>query len=176
LDDGKIHDQEFQKTPDRIRQRALTNMGYIVFRVKNEEVQNTPNTVAERIIQKYFEVADVDNDESKITKLERPSNYNPIPREIVNYIQLWAISLNKELIADEERRSANYFKAALTRFHPELVKNQCAVEKLILWLNGLTLQKDQDGGLDFKHSMKLFERCIDILRVLFYKEGDMATI
>ena len=103
MDDGKIHDQEFQKTPDRIRQRALTNMGYIVFRVKNEEVQNTPNTVAERIIQKYFEVADVDNDESKITKLERPSNYNPIPREIVNYIQLWAISLNKELIANEDR-------------------------------------------------------------------------
>ena len=139
MDDGKIHDQEFQKTPDRIRQRALTNMGYIVFRVKNEEVQNTPNTVAERIIQKYFEVADVDNDESKITKLNRPSNYNPITREIANNIQARAISLNKELEVHEERWSAEYFKDTLTRFHPELVNNQCAMERLILSLSGLNL-------------------------------------
>jgi len=46
--DGKIHDQEFQKTPDRIRQRALKNMGYVVFRVKNEEVQNTPNVMTKK--------------------------------------------------------------------------------------------------------------------------------
>ena len=174
--DGKIHDQEFQKTPDRIRQRALTNMGYVVFRVKNEEVQNTPVAIAERIIQKYFEIVDVHNYKSKITKLERPSNYNPITRELAINIQLWAISLNNELNADEERWSAEYFKDTLTRFHPELVKNQCAMERLILSLIGLTLQKDQDGGLDFKHSMRLFERCIDILHVLFDKEGDMAAV
>jgi very-short-patch-repair endonuclease len=174
--DGRIHDQEFQKTPDRIRQRALTNMGYVVFRVKNEEVQNTPNVIAERIIQKYFEIVDVHNYKSKITKLDRPSNYNPIPRELAINIQLWAISLNNELNADEGRWSAEYFKDTLTRFHPELVKNQCAMERLILSLIGLTLHKDQDGGLDFKHSLKLFERCIDILRVLFEREGDMAAV
>jgi hypothetical protein len=50
------------------------------------------------------------------------------------------------------------------------------MERLILSLSGLTLHKDQDGGLDFKHSMKLFERCIDILRVLFDKEGEMAAV
>ena len=54
--DGKVHDKDFQKTPDRIRQRALENMGYEVLRVKNEEVQNTPDSVAERIIQRYFVV------------------------------------------------------------------------------------------------------------------------
>jgi len=174
--DGKIHDQEFQKTPDRIRQRALKNMGYVVFRVKNEDVQNMPSVIAETIIQKYFEIVDVQNYESKITKLERPSNYNPIPREIAINIQVWAISLNNELNADEERWSAEYFKDTLTRFHPELVKNQCAMERLILALSGVTLQNDQDGGLDFNHSMKLFERCIGILRVLFDKEGDMAAV
>jgi very-short-patch-repair endonuclease len=35
--DGKVHDKDFQKTPDRIRQRALEKMGYDVLRVKNEE-------------------------------------------------------------------------------------------------------------------------------------------
>lgn len=33
--DGKIHDKEHRKTLDRIRQRALENMGYTVHRVKN---------------------------------------------------------------------------------------------------------------------------------------------
>jgi very-short-patch-repair endonuclease len=32
--DGKVHDKEHKKTLDRIRQRALENMGYTVQRVK----------------------------------------------------------------------------------------------------------------------------------------------
>jgi very-short-patch-repair endonuclease len=58
--DGKVHDKDFQKTPDRIRQRALENMGYDVLRVRNVEIQNTPYAVAEIIIQRYFEVIDDD--------------------------------------------------------------------------------------------------------------------
>src|ERR687888_1599634 len=54
--DGKVHDKDFQKTPDRIRQRALENMGYYVLRIKNEEIQNKPDAVAERIVQKYIEI------------------------------------------------------------------------------------------------------------------------
>ena len=72
-------------------------MGYVVFRVKDEDVQNIPSVTADRIIQKYFEIVDVHIHESKITKLERPSNYNPITREIAINIQAWANSLNKEL-------------------------------------------------------------------------------
>jgi very-short-patch-repair endonuclease len=52
--DGKIHDKDFLKTPDRIRQRALKNMGYEVHRVRNEQVKNTPQAVAEEIIQRYY--------------------------------------------------------------------------------------------------------------------------
>jgi very-short-patch-repair endonuclease len=47
VEDGKIHDREYQKTPDRIRHRALENIGYYVLRVKNEEIQNTPKAIAE---------------------------------------------------------------------------------------------------------------------------------
>jgi ATP-dependent DNA helicase RecG len=51
--DGKIHDQEFLKTPDRIRHRALENMGYDVLRIKNEQIKNMADVIAERIIEKY---------------------------------------------------------------------------------------------------------------------------
>ena len=37
--DGKVHDKDNRKTLDRIRQRALENMGYTVHRVKNEAMQ-----------------------------------------------------------------------------------------------------------------------------------------
>ena len=33
-------------------------MGYYVLRIKNEEIQNKPDAVAERIIQRHFEVTD----------------------------------------------------------------------------------------------------------------------
>jgi hypothetical protein len=101
--DGKVHDKDFQKTPDRIRQRALENMGYDVLRVKNVEIQNTPYAIAERIIQRYFEVVD-DYTEgrrrrkpTKITELEKPMHYEPIPIEITNdNLRIWALSFNKE--------------------------------------------------------------------------------
>jgi very-short-patch-repair endonuclease len=36
--DGNIHDANFKKTPDRIRQRALENMSFYVLRFKNEKI------------------------------------------------------------------------------------------------------------------------------------------
>ena len=35
--DGGIHEFEYRQTPDRICQRALENMGYRVYRIKNEQ-------------------------------------------------------------------------------------------------------------------------------------------
>jgi very-short-patch-repair endonuclease len=96
--DDKVHDKYFQKTPDRIRQRALENMGYDLLRVKNAEIQNIPGVVAERVIQRYFEVVDDDNTEdrkrktSKITELEKPLHYEPIPKEITkDNLRIWAL-------------------------------------------------------------------------------------
>lgn len=146
--DGKVHDKDFQKTPDRIRQRALEKMGYYVLRVKNEEIQNTPDSVAERIIQRHFEVMDDADGISaktgnKIIELEKPSHYEPIPREITSdHFRLWALSFNQELIANKESVwSVDHFKQSLTQLHPKLVANQCAMERLILLLVGLNLHK-----------------------------------
>src|SRR5918996_21045 len=140
--DGKVHDKDFQKTPDRIRQRALEKMGYYVLRVKNEEIQKSPDSVAERIIQKYLEVIEEEQYSSngtriksiKITQLEKPLQYEPIPREITSdNLRIWALSFNQQLIANKESAwSVDYFKQSLTQLHPKLVTNQCAMERLVL--------------------------------------------
>jgi very-short-patch-repair endonuclease len=175
--DGKIHDKEYRKTPDRIRHRALENMGYDVLRVRNEEIHATPDVIAERIIQRYFEGADNDDRRStKITKLKKPTDYDPMPKEITNNLQLWALSFNKEL-NDAMWSSVDYFKESLMRLHSKLVTNQCAMERLILLLLGLNLRKREDGSLDFEYSLTFLKKCVEILRGLFgEEEGDMAAI
>ena len=175
--DGKIHDKDYRNTPDRIRHRALENMGYHVLRVRNEEIHVTPDAVAERIIQRYFEVADNDDRRpTKITKLKKPTDYEPIPKEVNSNLQNWALSFNKEL-NDETWSSVDYFKESLACLHPKLVTNQCAMERLILLLLGLNLRKREDGSLDFEYSLNFLNKYIEILRGLFGEvNGDMAAI
>jgi hypothetical protein len=172
--DGKIHNREFLKTPDRIRHRTLKNMGYDVLRVKNEQIQNMADEVADRIIQRYFEMVDSDDGSAKVTRLEEPLDYDPMQREIANNLTIWAISFNKEL--KDERWSVDYFKKSLARFHSKLVTNQCAMERLILLLIGLNLRKREDGILDFEYSSNLLKQGIEILRYLFGDKGNMAAI
>jgi very-short-patch-repair endonuclease len=51
--DGSIHDLEARKTPDRIRHRALENLGYFIIRVRNERIRTDVDAVVEEIIQRY---------------------------------------------------------------------------------------------------------------------------
>ena len=185
--DGKVHDKDFQKTPDRIRQRALEKMGYYVLRVKNEEVQKSPDSVAERIIQKYIElIEEEDSSTSKKTRtksiriieLEKPLHYEPIPREITSdHLRLWALSFNQQLIANEQATwSVDYFKQSLTQLHPKLVTNQCTMERLVLLLVGLNLHKKHDGNLDFEYTLNFLNKCIEILRGLFNQEASTVDV
>jgi very-short-patch-repair endonuclease len=183
--DGRIHDKDFQKTPDRIRQRALEKMGYYVLRVKNEEIQDTPDSVAERIIQKYIEVIEEENGTKgtrtksiNITELEKPLRYEPIPREITSdHLRLWALSFNQELIANKEFAwQVDYFKQSLIQLHPKLVTNQCALERFMLLLVGLNLQKKEDGNLDFEYTVDFLKKCIEILRGLFSQEASEVDV
>jgi very-short-patch-repair endonuclease len=174
--DGKIHDKEFLKTPDRIRQRALKNMGFEVYRVRNERIKSAPFAVAADIIQKYYEVVDAEDRVAKITKLEAIAHQESVPKDIGENLQLWALEFSKEL--DDEKWLADYFKESLKRFHSGLVSNQCAMERLILLLLGLNLRKTQDGNsLDFEYSSNLLKKGIEILRGIFgEEEGNAAAI
>ena len=67
-------------------------------------------------------------------ELERPLHFEPVPKEITNdNLRTWALSFNKELIANEAAWSVDYFKQALTRIHIKLITNQCAMERFICY-------------------------------------------
>ena len=85
------------------------------------------------------------------------------------------MSFNKEI--NDEMWSVDNFKESLTRLHPKLVTNQCAMERLISLLLGLNLRRREDGSLDFEYSLNFLKRSINVMRGLFGEEnGDMAAI
>jgi hypothetical protein len=170
--DGKVHEIKYQQNKDRIRERALKNIGYTVFRVKNEEVQEKPALVAQRIIDKYMEIAGDDEQEiTKITKLKKPLHYKPITREIDENLPIWANSFNKEL--NDGNWSVDFFKESLSRVHPSLIQNKSAMEKIILILYGLNLRKMKNGALDFEFSFNFLKKSIRILNDLFGKDSNV---
>ena len=171
--DGKIHRSKYQKNKDRIRQRALENMGYTVFRVKNEEVQQKPAVVAQRIIDKYMEIAADDEQKvTKITKLKKPLHYKPITREIDENLPIWADAFNKEL--NDRNWSVDFFKESLSRIHPALIQNKSAMEKMILILYGLNLRKMENGNLDFEFSLNFLKKSIKLLNEMFGEDYMIA--
>lgn len=175
--DGKIHDKEYRKNLDRIRQRALENMGYKVHRVKNEQVRDNPNKIAEEIREKYYQLSENEDkiETITITELEKPSEIKPIPTEFK--LDDWVIQLNEELDDDIEKWSIDFIKESFSRLHHELVKNQCAMEKLILLLHGLKLRKrEEDNHLDFGYSLKFFEKSLNLLKELFPENDNMTVI
>ena len=89
--------KNFWKSPDRIRQRALQNTGFEVYRVRNERIKSAPFAVAADIIQKYYEVADAEDKTTKITKLTATAHHESIPKDIDEKLQFWALEFNKEL-------------------------------------------------------------------------------
>jgi very-short-patch-repair endonuclease len=171
--DGSIHDVEARKTPDRIRHRALENLGYYVFRVRNERVARDVDVVVEEIIQRYYETIDLEKDRPKI-EIVKPDGYDSIPKFIQNNILQWSISFNQLL--KQESWTANYFKEHLTEYDSILVTNQSALERFMLLLWGLNLKTSVEGILDFEYSAKLFGRSILIVQEIFGEQGEMAGI
>jgi very-short-patch-repair endonuclease len=179
--DGKVHDKEHRKTLDRIRKRALENMDYTVRIVKNEQVRDKPNQIADEIKEMYYKLSDTaenkKKEETTITELKKPLEIKPIPKDIQFNLDFWATEFNKKL--NDENWSVEFFRESLSKYHPELVKNQCAMEKLILVLHGLNLRKTLDDGvdsLDFEYSLKFFKKSLNLLQELFPDNGNMIAI
>jgi very-short-patch-repair endonuclease len=166
--DGKIHDANFRKTRDRIRQRALKNMGFYVLRFKNEKIQSHPEIVAEEIIQKYYEIVDFDNNSKKpiVTAIKEPEESKEIPIDIQERLTDWTKFYNDKIKTENWTITANNFEKILTNLHPDLLKNECALESIILGLIGLNLNVKQNNVIDFEASAKLLEKYIDIMQEL----------
>lgn len=171
--DGSIHSREFKKTPDRIRHRALQNLGYIIYRVTNTRIRESVQMVAEEIIQHYYETIDTTT-KGKIEEIRAPTTYDSIPKFIRDNISQWAISFSKNL--SEESWNSSYFRTNLAKYHLALVTNQSALERFLLLLLGLNLNSDNIGKLNFDKLVKLFNRSILIVEELFDEGGSMASV
>ncbi|HYX56685.1 MAG TPA: DUF559 domain-containing protein [Nitrososphaeraceae archaeon] len=169
--DGGVHEFEYRKTPDRIRQRALENMGYYVYRVKNEEIKNSPKCITEKIIELYYKVLERENEsvnsnkKPKIQKIIKP-DYKSLPYDLQQLITPWTIAFNSQL-RSSGNWTTSYFKDTLSNYDQRLVTNQCAMERLILQLLGLNLRKRDDVTIDFEHHSMLFNKAMGIISNLF---------
>jgi hypothetical protein len=65
-------------TPDRIRQRALKNLGYYVMRVRNDRIRRDTESVVKEIIQQYYETIDLQKSNPKV-EIVKHDTYDSIP-------------------------------------------------------------------------------------------------
>ncbi len=104
--------------------------------------------------------------------INEPEGSKEIPFDIEINLTEWTKLYNKEINEGNMTITANNFKNILEKFHPELLKNECAVERIILGLIGLNLHTDQNNVIDFESSVKLLEKYIDIMQELFPTYND----
>ena len=174
--DGPYHDVPQIKKNDRIRQRALENSGYIVYRFKNEEIVNSLDYVVDKIKSVPSEF-DHNSDkktapkliEMEIPETERMSN---VPEYL---IKAYSIALSSTLVDKIEKWNPSYFKEFLSQYNPTPVGNRCAMERILFILLGLNLRlkKEPQSTIDFEHYSMLFDKCIGIMKGLF---GETAEI
>lgn len=171
--DGKIHSMKHRMTPDRIRQRALKNLGYYVIRISNDTIRINVKTAVKEIIQQFYETADLQESNPKV-EIVRHDTYDSIPRCVQDKISQWAIEFNRSL--KEELWTADYFRLHLPEYDSVLVRNQSALERFMLLLLGLNLKTGDYGALDFKYSAQVFGKGIEIIREIFGEQGATASI
>lgn len=171
--DGKIHSMKHRMTPDRIRQRALKNLGYYVMRVSNDTIRINVKTVVKEIIQQYYETVDLQQSNPKV-EIVKHDTYDSIPKYVQDKISQWAVEFNRSL--KEELWTADYFKLHLPDYDSILVQNQSALERFMLLLLGLNLKTGDDGALDFEYSAQVFGKGIEIIREIFGEQGATASI
>ena len=162
--DGKIHSLKFRRTPDRIRQRALENLGFHVMRIGNDRIRTDINGVVAEIIQRYYETFDSEKSNPKV-QIVKHDTYDSIPGYVKDKISQWAVAFNQTL--KKGSWTADYFKVHLHDYDPILVQNQSALEQFMLLLLGLNLKTGADGILDFEYSAKMFGKGIQIIREIF---------
>ena len=157
-------------------------MGYNVYRVRNQQVESSPFDVAGTIVDRYYQIMEAESEGEakdrekiptpKIKKIYNPSRLEPLPEDLERLIPAWTVALNSKLTF--ENWTAHYFKQILSVYDSRLVTNQCAMERMILYLLGLNVVDRQDVGknqfgkmIDFEYFYILFDRAMAIVSELF---------
>jgi hypothetical protein len=96
----------------------------------------------------------------KINKIYNPSRLEPLPEDLERLIPAWTVALDSKLTFEN--------------WTPRLITNQCAMERMILYLLGLNVVDRQDARknhvgnmIDFEYFYRLFDRAMAIVSELF---------
>ena len=102
-----------------------------------------------------------------MTAINKPEESKEIPINIQEKLTDWTKFYNEKINRENLTITVNNFKNVLETLHPDLLKNECALESIILGLLGLNLNVKQNNVIDFEASVKLLEKYIDIMKELF---------
>lgn len=174
--DGPIHEDPQIQKKDRIRQRALENSGYTVYRFKNQEIIDSLEDVTKKIKEdiliqpRYSNSVNPRIIEIDVSDADRMSNVSD------NFIKSYATALNSTLTI--EKWNGSYFKEFLSKYDPTPISNRCAMEKIIFVLLGLNLSSKHDDDnnnsfINFEHFAMLFDKSIGIMNELFGKVAEL---
>jgi very-short-patch-repair endonuclease len=177
--DGPYHEEAQIKKNDRIRQRALENSGFLVYRFKNEEIVNSLDYVVDKIRSVLYEFEHNSDNKTtpKIIKMEIPETQrmSNVPEYL---IKAYSIALNSTLVGKMEKWSTSYFKEFLSQYDPTPVGNRCAMERVLFILLGLNLhlKRELQSTIDFEHYSMLFDKSIGIMKSLFGETAEIELI
>ena len=181
--DGQVHEDLQVQKNDRIRQRALENSGYSVYRFKNKEIVHSLSYVTAKIKsiinvskQKQMERNDRDIPRTKIIEIDVPEDKR-LSNVSEGFIKAYAIALNSTLTSIN-RWTGQYFEEFLSQYNPTPTANRCAMEKLIFVVLGLNLRSRSDcdnnyPNIDFERYSALFNQCLQIMNYFFGKIGEI---
>ena len=168
--DGQHHYTETHRVlMDRIRQRAIQNSGYPVYRFTNQEVnrsiKNTVNKIVSllrtsKVTAKQVRIIKVD-----VQKEHRHSNMDG------DILKEYARELNKRILT--EGWTASLFEDFFSGLNPNPISNRCVMQTMMLMLLGLNFSASKDGTADFQKYAVLFGKATTILREFF---GEIATV
>ncbi len=170
--DGGVHDLDYRKSPDRIRQRTLEKLGYSVYRVRNEKIMSCSQVVIEEILQKYCEVFEGSISQSnptlstvgKAKDMIMPPENDPPENDLILSVAIKLKEYGDKWIFDK-------FTTYLSEIDPDFLVYPCHTERLLLILMGFELTTNDNGNIDFKSFFDFFMCGIDIMSNLY---GDLA--
>jgi hypothetical protein len=173
--DGPYHDDPRNQVNDRIRQRALENSGYPIFRFKNQEIHNSLGVVISKIKHFLSQPRQLDELNPRIIEIdvpeaERMSNISE------DFVKAYAMALNST-VTTIEKWNTTHFMQFLSQYNPTPLRNRCAMQKLFYVMLGLNLSTKNEEGyepiIDFEHYSNLFDKSIGIMSVLFGKIAEL---
>ena len=164
--DGQHHyTNPHQVLMDRIRQRAIENSGYPVYRFTNQEVRKSLDKIILKILS-LINATKVTKSSSKIIEID-------IPKEQRSSLPIYILKkCAHELYSRTNQNgwTSNVFEDVFSEF-PSITSNRCAMQQTMMLLLGLNFKASDDGTADFQNYARLFDHTLLVFQEFFGEIG-----